>query len=312
MTSNSAPPVVLLAVPRGHGLEIQLESQHCALVHADSGARATEWARELRPDLIILASQLPDMSGIDACRVMQEDLRVGHNIPTLIVTADVPTPEQRVQALGAGAWDFLRYPISDSELAFRLQAYSQAKRNLDVALSEGLVDPNTGLHSRPGLARRARELGALLARSHGALSCVVFHIAPELVDPKVPRFIAGTVRLSDVVAPLENGAVAVLAPGTDHAGALKLARRLSVLLREWLGVAAELDGVPAVSVGYEAVANLKYAPLDPVELLQRAVSAVREGAPEPQDPWVRRSSGGTPSPLTRASGGIASREESRR
>ena len=306
MTSNGAPPVVLLAVPPGHGLEIQLESQHCALVRADSGIRASEWARELRPDLIILASQLPDMNGLDVCRAIQDDPRIGHNIPTLLLTTDPPTPEQRVAALSAGAWDFLRYPISDSELAFRLQAYTQAKRNLDMALSEGLVDPTTGLHSRPGLARRARELGALLARSHGALSCVVFNFAPELTDPKIPQFIAGTVRLSDVVAPLENTAVAVLAPGTDHAGAVKMARRLSVVLREWLGVASVTNGVPAVRVGYEAVANLKYSPLDPVELLQRAVSAVRDGAPEPQEPWVRRSSGGTPSPLAPASSGFAS------
>ncbi len=297
MPTSNAPPVILLAVPRGHGLEIQLSNQRCAIVHAEAGARAREWARELHPDMIVIADELPDMTGLEVCRGLQTDPRIGRNIPTLILTATVPTPEQRVSAIGAGAWDFLPFPISDIELSIRLEAYAQAKRNLDVAFSEGLVDPTTGVHSRSGLARRARELGAMLARTHGALSCVVFSVAQEVADPKMARSIAGAVRMSDVVAPLEPGTVALLAPGTDRSGAVKLARRVTTLLKDWLGVAPVEDGLPLIRVGYEAVDNLKYSPLDPVELVHRAVSAVREGAPEPHEPWVRRSSGGTPSPV---------------
>lgn len=297
MSASVTPTVVLLAAPRGHGLEEQLAGQHCGILLADSGQELIRMANDYRPDLIILAPQLPDMPATDACRLLQQDPRIGHNIPTLILTAEPPTPEQRVSALRSGAWDFLRYPINDLELTLRLQAYVQAKRNLDVALAEGLVDPSTGLHNRPGLARRARELGALLTRQHGALACVVFAVAPELADAKIPRFMAGAVRLSDVVASLEPMTIAILAPGTDHGGAVKLARRLTSALRDWLGVAALVDGQPPVRVGYEAVANLKYAPLDPVNLLLRAINAVHDGAPEAQEPWVRRSSGGNPSPL---------------
>ena len=297
MPTINAPPVVLLAVPQDQGLATQLEKLGCKTVRADAGIRAQEWARELRPDLILIAADLPDMPGLEVCRALQHDPRVGRNIPTLILISGAPTPEQRVSAIGAGAWDFLPQPIGDAELEIRLQAYAQAKRNLDVAFGEGLVDPSTGLHSRSGLARRSRELGALLARNHGALSCVVFAVGAQLADPKIARFIAGAVRVSDVVAPLDPGGAAVLAPGTDRAGAIKLARRVGTLLRNWLGITAMQDGVPTLSIGYEAVDNLKYSPLDPVELLHRATSAVREGAPEPQEPWMRRSSGGTPSPF---------------
>ena len=300
MPTTNAPPVVLLAVPQDQGLAAQLEKLGCATVRADAGLRTQEWARELRPDLILIAADLPDMPGLELCRVLQNDPRVGRNIPTLILITGAPTPEQRVTAIGAGAWDFLPQPIGDIELDIRLQAYAQAKRNLDVAFAEGLVDPTTGLHSRSGLARRSRELGALLARSHGALSCVVFAVTPELADPKIPRFIAGHVRVSDVVAPLDPGGAAVLAPGTDRAGAVKLARRVGSLLCNFLGVTAMQNGEPTLRIGYEAVDNLKYSPLDPVELLHRATSAVREGAPEPQEPWMRRSSGGTPSPFASA------------
>jgi hypothetical protein len=46
-------------------------------------------------------------------------------------------------------------------------------------------------------------------------------------------------------------------------------------------------------VGYDAVVNLKYAPVDPVALLGRAAAAVRHGRPEPGYPWVRRFDAGT-------------------
>src|SRR5256885_2352344 len=60
------------------------------------------------------------------------------------------------------------YPPDREELLLSLETYLQAKRNIDVALA-GLVDPATGLHTRPALARRARELGALMSRARGGL-----------------------------------------------------------------------------------------------------------------------------------------------
>ena len=62
-------------------------------------------------------------------------------------------------------------------------------------------------------------------------------------------------------------------------------------------------------VGYDAVANLTYSPIDPVALLARAAAAVRNGKPEPDAPWVRRFEGNVLGgqeqwPLARTSGGV--------
>ncbi len=46
-----------------------------------------------------------------------------------------------------------------------------------------------------------------------------------------------------------------------------------------------------LSVGYDAVGNLKYSPIDPVDLLVRADAAVQAGVPEPGSPWLRRFEG---------------------
>ena len=288
VTAPAAPTIVLIAVVKDHSLGRVLDTNGYAVVEPASGTLALEWARGIRPDLVILDAELPDMSGIDACGLFRNDPHIGPNVPVLIVTADKPTPEQRVTALRAGAWDFLRYPGDPAELSLKVQTYVQAKRNIDVALAEGLVDPATGLHSRSGLARRARELGALMFRNRGALACVVFAVEADSADPKTGALVAQAARLSDVVGAWGPSEFAVLAPGTDDMGALKLAERVGETLREAVRRAGPRISGPTLRIGYDAVANLKYSPIDPVALLARAAAAVRTGRPEPEYPWVSR------------------------
>jgi len=191
--------------------------------------------------------------------------------------------------LRAGAWDCLRWPQDSEDLSLKLQAYLRAKRNIDVALAEGFIDPATGLHTRPALARRARELGALMARSRGALACIVFGFEAESPDPAVAGLVTRAARLSDVVGRLSPTELAVLAPGTDRVGAVRLAQRIGGAL---MGAAGETES--SLRAGYEAVANLTYSPIDPVELLTRASAALRTGRPDPGVPWVRGFPGNAP------------------
>lgn len=293
--TTGAQPVVLIATRQEHSLVGGLQDSRYAVVEVHTGTLAVAWARDLRPDTIVLAADLPDMSGIDACRLLHNDLRIGHSVPILILAPDKPTPEQRVTALRAGAWDFLRSPRDAEELSLTLQTYVRAKRSIDVALAEGLIDPATGLHSRPALARRARELGALMARNHGALACVVFALETDPADPKAGSLLVRTARLSDVVGALGPTEFAVLAPATDHTGAVKLAQRVAGVLCRGSGGSTPPAPGSTLRAGYDAVANLTYAPTDPVELVGRASAAVRSGKPEPGYPWMRRFDGGTAS-----------------
>lgn len=288
MTTNTALPVVLIAVGRDRSLTRTLDPAGYHVIEVTTAARALDRARNTRPDVIILDAELSDVTGLEACRLFRGEPHIARNIPILLLTSGPPTPEQRVSALRAGAWDFLRHPGDPDELALKLETYIQAKRNIDATLAEGLFDPATGLHSRPGLARRARELGALMARHHGALACVVFAVDETPVDPRAGHLVAQTARVCDVVGSLGPGEFAVLAPGTSDAGALKLAQRVASALSASPG-----GGKEGLRVGYDAVVNLKYAPIDPVALLGRAAAAVRNGRPEPGYPWVRRFDVGT-------------------
>ena len=288
MATTGAPPVVLIATAAEHSLAPLLGRNEYAVTEVHTGAEVLERAREFAPDAILLEAELPDMSGIDACRLLHADARVAQTVPILIVAPDKPTPEQRVAALRAGAWDFLRAPPTAAELSLNLEAYVQAKRSVDVALAAGLVDPATGLHSRSALARRARELGALMAREHGALACVVFALSSDPPVPKAGSLLVYAARLSDVVGVMSSSEFALLAPATNHAGAVKLAQRVGTVLCHAVGDGAVLIPGATLRAGYDAVGNLGYAPIDPAELLARATAAVRVGQAEPDCPWLRR------------------------
>lgn len=287
MTTDDTP-LVLIGGAADPALAQQLQSHRCGVVQVPTGGRVIEWARDIRPDLIVVHDQLPDMTALDACELLRRDPRIGHNVPILILAGDRPTPGQRVAAVSAGAWDFLRYPGEPKELSIKLQSYLQAKHNLDLALAEGHIDPLTGLHNRVGLSRRARELGALMSRRHGGLGCVVFSLEAEVPDLETGAMIARSTRVSDVVGALSPRELVVLAPGTDELGMVRLALRVGAALSTSIGGRAAFVPGSTLRAGYDAVANFTYSPVDPVELLGRASAAVRSGKPETGSTWVRR------------------------
>src|SRR2546430_10915880 len=57
------------------------------------------------------------------------------------------------------------FPYTTLFRSLSLETYLQAKRNIDVALA-GLVDPATGLHTRPALARSEEHTSELQSQSN--------------------------------------------------------------------------------------------------------------------------------------------------
>ena len=193
---------------------------------------------------------------------------------------------ERIAALRAGAWECIAPPHDADEILLKVGAYVRAKRDADGARADGLLDQVTGLYNRRGLARRARELWSQARRERRPLACVVVALDVEpaevsAVDERVPsavmrcvRTLQSVARLSDVIGRLGPSEFAALAPGTDAPGARRLAARLAASLE---GGAPRASGVRC---GYEAVANVGDAPLEPLDLLVRASGALRTGRAE--------------------------------
>ncbi|MCL4234029.1 MAG: response regulator transcription factor [Deltaproteobacteria bacterium] len=108
-------------------------------LNLESDGYAVEWLREGRPalaksraadaDLVILDIMLPDTDGVRVARSLRE---VGVVTPILMLTAKAGV-DTKIEALDAGADDYLTKPFDIGELAARARALirrSQGQRHL--------------------------------------------------------------------------------------------------------------------------------------------------------------------------------------
>jgi PleD family two-component response regulator len=302
--SREHPPLVVIANSQEwhtRSLESILGPHGYAVLRAYTGQQAIERCRSARPDVIIIDKELPDIDGLEVCRSLRDDPLISRCTPILVTSPGHSTRKDRLAALQAGAWDFLGSALDGEELPLRLDAYVSAKFEADRVRDESLLDQFTGLYNMQGLARRARELGSMAFRHHKALACVVFSPVPVgsatqagsaseaatlLSAVKLAKVLRERTRLSDATGRLGPTEFAVIAQGTDAAGALHLAERLMAGLRAM--VDEQADGEMRVAAGFDAVPNYHEAPVDPAEMLARATKAMRQSRTANNGQWIRQ------------------------
>jgi PleD family two-component response regulator len=300
-------PTALLAVI-GPWLPEVLASGGYEVSTSTSGMRALELAAQCDPDIVVIAPVLDDMSGTDLCRLLRTDPTFSRQVPILILLDGLPSPELRVAALRVGAWGFLSPSSGREEVLLTVAAHVEAKRTVTEVVEGGLLDAVSGFCSRPGLARRARELAALMTRVRGAFACVVIELDGHSLRD-LGSAIARTVRLSDVVGDLGASRMAVLAPGTDASGSIRLAERLRDSVLDVVTRSGFTPDALEFRIGFDVVVNAKYSPIEPFAMLHRAANAARNGEPDGRLPWVRRAvhgPAGAPAVLPPLAGALAS------
>jgi len=87
-------------------------------VNEPVGSLAT--ARSLLPDLVILDIMMPDLNGIQICRILRTDPKL-KGVPIIFLTARVEEAD-RVSGFEAGGDDYLCKPFSIRELVLRVHS----------------------------------------------------------------------------------------------------------------------------------------------------------------------------------------------
>ncbi len=288
--ARARPPIVLIVDDQEwstRSLESILAPNGFAVMRAYTGKEGLSRARAHAPDVVVIDADLPDGSGLEVCRILREDPLFGASTPVLLTSPDRPSRQRRLEALRAGAWDFLGYPVDAEEIVLRLGAYVRAKFEADRLRDEGLIDELTGLYNLKGLERRAREISSWAYRQEGALACIV--LAPDFPSgggngdvSAAVNALADTVRhasrISDVVGRMGKTEFAIIAPATDARGAEVLAERIAGAMRD---ATVELRG------GYDAVANVRESPTEARELLLRATKALRNSRTTGSGSWIQ-------------------------
>jgi diguanylate cyclase (GGDEF)-like protein len=278
---------------------------------AHTGRQGLDLAAKVRPDLILVDFQLPDLTGIDLCARLREIPTVRPSTPILIFSGGAAGRRERLEAYRAGAWGLLDPPFDPQELLSRIVPLIQAKRDTDAALESSDLDPLTGFYNVHGLMRRLTEIGADTRRSRRPLACVVlrpsaqqsrgdeaglgaeqdrsWHTATSEIARKLGSIITSATRSSDAVARIGTSDFVIVAPGTDRSGAVRLAERVVELLEK---TEKQNEAIRDLNLraGYFADSGDREDRIVPEEIFRRATRALDEepgaGRPDRSQPRI--------------------------
>jgi len=141
---------------------------------ADGGRAGLEAVRSLRPDLVLLDVDMPDLNGFDLCRQLKSDPELQW-IPVIFLTGRGRTAE-KIRGLDLGAVDYITKPFDGVELRARVRAALRTKRFQDLVIEHAHMDPLTELPNRRMLSERLGVEWARAARHGGGLSLIMADI----------------------------------------------------------------------------------------------------------------------------------------
>jgi DNA-binding response OmpR family regulator len=145
-----------------------LEEQQYIADWVTDGTEALHVASTVPYDLIILDLRLPGMTGIEVLRTLRDR---GVTAPVLVLTAQ-DSVEFKVDALRAGADDYVTKPFSFEELLARVEALSRRPKLL-TARALKVADLELDLESRE--VRRSGKAIELTPKEYSVLEYLMRH-----------------------------------------------------------------------------------------------------------------------------------------
>ncbi len=145
------PPKVLVVDDNPSNVDIlktRLSVHGDEILTATDGEQALRIARESRPDLILLDVMMPKLDGIEVCSRLKSDPELPF-VPIIVMSAK-SNPEDVVQALEAGADEYLSKPINQTALVARVKSMLRIKelQNTMAEQAAQLAELNQRLEER--------------------------------------------------------------------------------------------------------------------------------------------------------------------
>ena len=131
-----------------------LQCMSFEIVEAETGEQAIALVRTIRFDAVLLDIGMPGMNGIETCRKIRQVMP----LLGIVMLTVRNTEEDKIQALDAGADDYITKPFHLGELAARLRSAvrrahaSQADEAATIRIGEIEIDPARRLVKKAGTA----------------------------------------------------------------------------------------------------------------------------------------------------------------
>ncbi len=180
---TNKPPAPVLVIDDEESIidliKLGLKYEGFEVVAANTGEEGIASAQRTNPVFIILDWMLPDMDGLEVCRLLRSNPTT-RDIPILLLTAKDEVVN-RVEGLNTGADDYLTKPFNFEELVARIRAilrrlnHSSASESSQV-LTVGDIELNMATHE---VTRAGRQID-LTVTEYNLLHLFMNHVGQAL------------------------------------------------------------------------------------------------------------------------------------
>lgn len=172
-------------------LRLSLTAEGLRVSEATTGAEGLQAVRRGAPDLLILDLGLPDIDGLSMIPAVRE----GSDVPILVLSVR-DDDAGKVQALDAGADDYIVKPFSVAELLARIR--TAMRHRLQQQGAAPVLDIGA---LRIDLLQRRVALGGrelrLSRKEYGILALLARHAGRVVTQPQILREVWGKVHEGD-------------------------------------------------------------------------------------------------------------------
>jgi two-component system response regulator AtoC len=141
--------------------QLQLEEAGYGVITASGGAQALELAGQETPDLILTDLKMPGLSGMDVLQA----IRRNHPEITVVLLTAFGTVQTAVEAMKAGAYDYITKPIDYTNLLLVVsRALEHQKLVEEVRILRSTLDEKYGFESLIGRSRRLLRVLEMASR----------------------------------------------------------------------------------------------------------------------------------------------------
>jgi len=163
-----------------------LEGEGCRVVEAGTAAQGLAEAAACKPDLVVLDLGLPDRDGVEVIR----DLRGWSDMPVIILSARSDEAD-KIEALDAGADDYLTKPFSVGELLARTRALLRRKSRIGAGASAIATFGDVRVDFSRRSVERAGQSLHLTALEYRLLATLIAHAGKVMTHRQLLREVWG-------------------------------------------------------------------------------------------------------------------------